>query len=178
MNHVLCFLWNTRSRVSTRNRPREAFNLFNSISNFVSEENQGVYIVDKMPELLPSLKNSYYLLRHGQSWGNVEGVISSARSLATSEKHGLTPLGLEQATESSQRLFNLIMNEEQKPYRVFFYTSPFSRARQTAQACLQGLKNIKTEGCIIHNDLIIHYGLMERWVRKTIHFHFFLFVNY
>lgn len=42
----------------------------------------GVYIVNEMPPPLPErLNNSYYLLRHGQSWGNVEMVISSARSL-------------------------------------------------------------------------------------------------
>lgn len=70
-------------------------------SSSTSEAVDGVYTVNKMPEPLPfPLKNSYYLLRHGQSWGNVEGVISSSRSLATSEKHGLTPLGVQQATES------------------------------------------------------------------------------
>ncbi len=101
----------------------------------------GVYIVDSMPEPLPeNLKNTYYLLRHGQSWGNVAGVISSARSLAFSEKHSLTPLGYEQGFNSAQSLLSLVeqqLNEEEgskgsgstkeKTKRLFFYSSPFSR---------------------------------------------------
>jgi broad specificity phosphatase PhoE len=93
-----------------------------------------------MPEPLPELKNSYFLLRHGQSEGNVEGVISSARSLATSEKHGLTKLGYEQGVESATNLLDLLEQQhessEDNTKNVIFYSSPFSRARQTAQACL------------------------------------------
>jgi hypothetical protein len=101
----------------------------------------------------------------------VEGVISSSPTLATNDKHSLTPLGFDQATNSSIILFDLITKEEKKPYRVFFYTSPFARARQTAQACLQGFKCINSEDCVVHDDIIIHYGLMERCVRMTLYRH-------
>ena len=72
----------------------------------------GTLIVNSMPPPLPDpLHNEYYLLRHGQSEGNVEGVISSARSLATSEKHSLTPLGYEQGRESARKLLECIERE-------------------------------------------------------------------
>jgi len=170
MSRVLGFSRNKFPTTYTRSR------LYMNLSTSpISKSADGVYTVSKMPEPLPyPLKNSYYLLRHGQSWGNVEGVISSSRSLATSEKHGLTPLGVEQATESSQSLLKLILKEEMKPYRVYFYTSPFARARQTAQACRQGLsENVTRESveCIIHNEIIIHDGLMERWVEQSFRKH-------
>lgn len=133
----------------------------------------GVYIVDSMPPPLPAnLRNTYYLLRHGQSWGNVEGVISSARSLATSEKHGLTPLGYEQGKKAADDLFDLVRSnvestERSKSQNIFFYSSPFARARQTAMACaeafvekVEGLENYKIS---VNRNINIEYGLMERF---------------
>lgn len=132
----------------------------------------GVYICTEMPPPLPeNLKNTYYLLRHGQSWGNVEGVISSARSLATSEKHGLTPLGYEQGFDSSTDMLELIRTnkEESDTGKVYFYSSPFSRARQTAEACLDGLSSDENQKTVedlkldIQIEMIIEDGLMERF---------------
>jgi probable phosphoglycerate mutase len=139
----------------------------------------GIYICKEMPPALPEkLKNTYFLLRHGQSFGNVEGVISSARSLATSEKHGLTPLGYEQGRASSKHLLDLIKSIQEdegvdeknnKSKKLYFYSSPFSRARQTADACLEGLSQeqntiIAEELNIdIQKDMIIEDGLMERF---------------
>jgi hypothetical protein len=137
-----------------------------ALSSSMTKSNHGIYIVDKMPDPLPfPLKMNYYLLRHGQSWGNVEGVISSCRSLATSDRHGLTPLGYEQATASAKSLLSFIMNEKKHEGRIYFYSSPFARARQTAQACLEGLKDTimgNDTNLDIHDDVIIHDGLMER----------------
>lgn len=111
-----------------------------------------VLIVDQMPPPLPiPLKHKYYLLRHGQSEGNVEGVISSCRSLKYSSKHGLTPLGYQQGYDSAKFLLELIQQQSQttsgedqddggrNTSRIFFYSSPFARAKQTAQACIDGL---------------------------------------
>lgn len=133
----------------------------------------GVYICKEMPPSLEELKNTYYLLRHGQSWGNVEGVISSARSLATSEKHGLTPLGYEQGRGSSNDLLKLIETHKKESdddrKKLFFYSSPFSRARQTAMACLEGLQTENNQNIVndlnidIQEGLTIEYGLMERF---------------
>jgi probable phosphoglycerate mutase len=149
-------------------------------TNHVTKD--GVYIVDKMPDALPALKNTYYLLRHGQSEGNVEGVISSARSLATSEKHGLTPLGYEQGLNSAADLLSLLEGTSKSKStstddaaatintrKVYFYSSPFARARQTAEACLDGIGKEENQAAMqqlnldIQNNIIIEDGLMERF---------------
>lgn len=136
----------------------------------------GILIVNSMPPPLPDpLHNEYYLLRHGQSEGNVEGVISSARSLATSEKHSLTRLGYEQGRESAKKLLERIESEgdggtADKKRRVFFYSSPFARARQTAQSCMDALmddRDNKEKGEELHldvqTDVILEDGVMERF---------------
>lgn len=130
------------------------------------------------PDPLPDpLHNDYYLLRHGQSEGNVEGVISSARSLATSEKHPLTPLGYEQGRDSAKQLLEGIEREgdggtTDKKRRVFFYSSPFARARQTAKACMDALlddeankKKVEELHLDIQTDagIILEDGIMERY---------------
>lgn len=120
---------------STHNRVKPCIIMDESRNKEVSKD--GVYVVHSMPKPLPTkLKNTYFLLRHGQSWGNVAGVISSARSLATSEKHSLTPLGYEQGKESAADLLKLLESNlkeedgvEKKAKSVYFYSSPFSRAR-------------------------------------------------
>lgn len=128
-----------------------------------------------MPEPLPEdLKHSYYLLRHGQSTANLAGIISSARSLAYSEKHGLTPLGWEQGRKSAEQLTHLIsknndIGDEGKSRTVYFYSSPFARAHQTAQACMETLvKNLETDGNKLHLDvksdeIYMEDGFMERY---------------
>jgi broad specificity phosphatase PhoE len=124
-----------------------------------------------MPENLPSdLKNSYYLLRHGQSTANVDEIISSARSLAYSYKHGLTAPGYDQGFESATQLLDLLEGSSKKGDRVVFVSSPFARARETAQACLDGLfqddENLarwKELGITVTPDIYYHDLLMERY---------------
>lgn len=121
-----------------------------------------------MPKGLPELKNSYYLLRHGQSTANVAGIISSARSLAGSTKHGLTELGWSQGYTSAKPLLKLINQDGNTGKKLFFYSSPFARARQTAEACLQGLseeceEEINDNNLEIMKDISIDDGLMERY---------------
>ena len=138
----------------------------------------GIYIVNAEPEPLPDpLHNDYYLLRHGQSEGNVEGVISSARSLATSEKHSLTPLGYEQGRDSAKQFLERVESEgdggtTDRKRRVFFYSSPFARARQTAKACMDALlddevnkKKVEALHLDIQTDagVILEDGIMERY---------------
>lgn len=149
---------------------------FEALDKTITED--GVYVVKSMPPPLPDLKYDYYLLRHGQSEGNVEGVISSARSLATSEKHGLTPLGQEQSRESSKSLLQFLQDRNDcrksdedtnssSNGRLFFYSSPFARARQTAQCCIDGLieseKTIQDLQLDLQKDIIIEDGIMERF---------------
>ena len=97
-------------------------------------------IVDKMPDPLPTdLKNQYYMLRHGQSTANIAEIISSSRSLAYSEKHGLTAFGYEQGKDSANELLDILEKEGASGQKVVFVSSPFARAKQTAEACLDGL---------------------------------------
>jgi len=136
----------------------------------------GVFVVDSMPPPLPPLNNDYYLLRHGQSWGNVENVISSARSLAKSDKHGLTPLGFEQGRDSAANLLDMISADvacgdiaEAEGTRVFFYSSPFARARQTAESCMGGLaeesnsKRAEELGLDVQEEMTLEDDIMERY---------------
>jgi broad specificity phosphatase PhoE len=108
------------------------------------------------------LKNNYYLLRHGQSTANVAGVISSARSLAYSTKHGLTELGYQQGFDAADAVLELLKSSDQK--NVIFVSSPFARAHQTAQACLDGLAIKDTGGSLeIDTNIRIDDNLMERF---------------
>jgi broad specificity phosphatase PhoE len=129
-------------------------------------------IVDKMPDSLPSnLKNHYYMLRHGQSTANIAEIISSSRSLAYSEKHGLTAFGYEQGKESANQLLDVLeQGVATSGQKLVFVSSPFARARQTAEACIDGLVDnkdnqdrIKTMGLKMEDDIEIENGLMERY---------------
>jgi broad specificity phosphatase PhoE len=114
-----------------------------------------VQLVESMPESLPQhlLESSkLYLLRHGQSTANVDGIISSDRwTLAYSNLHGLTDLGYSQAQEAATALWNLLQQPEpteqqkHKQHRIVFVSSPLARARQTAKACLDRLREILDE---------------------------------
>jgi broad specificity phosphatase PhoE len=122
-----------------------------------------------MPPPLPTdLKNHYYLLRHGQSTANVAGIISSARALAYSDKHGLTELGYQQGKTSAEQLVSLIKKQCKSGDEILFVSSPFARARQTAQACLEGLEDSFLEeldglGLQLSTDIQMEDRLMERY---------------
>ena len=78
----------------------------------------------------PSRKR-YYLLRHGQSLANVEGVISSEPTKAIAE-HGLSEAGRQQAEAAGGDLLAAL--EETGCIGVAICTSDFRRARETAEA--------------------------------------------
>ena len=128
-------------------------------------------IVDKMPDPLPTdLKNQYYMLRHGQSTANIAEIISSSRSLAYSEKHGLTAFGYEQGKDSANELLDILEKEGASGQKVVFVSSPFARAKQTAEACLDGLMGsdenkarIETMGLAVDDNIALDHGLMERY---------------
>ena len=131
----------------------------------VNPQESAVAVVEEMPASLPPLKNYYYLLRHGQSTANVEGIISSARSLAGSNKHGLTLLGIELVEQ------DLNDDDTVSTKQLYFYSSPFARAKETAYACLEGLRannddvatKIKELGLKVNEEVFIDDGLMERF---------------
>jgi len=127
-----------------------------------------VHVVDKMPEPIPKdLKNQYYLLRHGQSTANVASIISSSRSLAYSEKHGLTPTGYEQGKESAVQLLDFVEQTVQPGEQIILVSSPFARARGTAQACMDGLEELrfrtKEMNVEVSSEIVLNDGLVERY---------------
>lgn len=131
-----------------------------------------VEIVSEMPPPMPTdLKNHYYLLRHGQSTANVAGIISSSRSLAYSDEHGLTELGYQQGKSSANDLVSLIKQQSKPGDQIIFVSSPFARARQTAQACLDGLEEsyldeLNDLDLNLSTDIQMEDRLMERYFGK------------
>ncbi|KAL3803564.1 hypothetical protein ACHAWO_012879 [Cyclotella atomus] len=140
----------------------------------VNPQEPTIPIVDSMPSRLPPLNNYYYLLRHGQSTANVEGIISSARSLAGSTKHGLTLLGEQQGIDSAGPLIDLIEEDLKNgelcsTKNVIFYSSPFARAKETAYACLKGIdgegfkSKVNELGLNVSPAVALEDRLMERY---------------
>ena len=73
-----------------------------------------------------------YLVRHGEAWHNVD---SSVMNKAHDSQHNLTEIGQEQAKETAEFLKDILHE------RTVFYSSPYKRALQTAQAIREALPN-------------------------------------
>jgi probable phosphoglycerate mutase len=93
------------------------------------------------PNLLwnvPSLQNSYYALRHGQSEANVEGVIASDPDVAT-VRYGLSPLGKQQAQQAG---VDIVQEIQKRQYsHVVIVSSDLLRAKETAEIVHQEIQN-------------------------------------
>ena len=88
---------------------------------------------------LKVLKNTYYGLRHGQSYSNVEGIISSDVLKGTTS-HGLTDLGRDQAESSGQELYQIFKEKSLTSLNnIHFYSSLFLRAKQTTDVVINSL---------------------------------------
>lgn len=92
-----------------------------------------------------------YLLRHGQSEANVQGLIAS--SLAVAADHfGLTEEGRAQVRSTAERIAPRLGGS------VTFLTSPLLRTRQTAEIALEVLGgSIEVEPRLIERD----FGALE-----------------
>lgn len=94
--------------------------------------------------------------------------------MAGSTKHGLTLLGEEQGRDSAKPLIDLIEEDVNNGWMestntVYFYSSPFARAKETAYACLKGIdgneevaNKVKELGLDVMEDVAIEDRLMER----------------
>lgn len=78
-------------------------------------------------EPLPKLRNTYAVMRHGQSHPNVAGVIICRAEDGIDPANGLTELGHQQARDSAEAWAKA---QSQKPLII---SSDFSRARETAE---------------------------------------------
>ena len=80
---------------------------------------------------VPGLRQRYYVLRHGQSLANVEGIISSDPRVARVE-HGLSAVGREQAAAAAAAVVQEA--ERTGAEGVAIVSSDFRRAWQTASS--------------------------------------------
>eukprot|EP00455_Lapot_gusevi_P046369 TRINITY_DN6093_c0_g1_i2.p1 TRINITY_DN6093_c0_g1~~TRINITY_DN6093_c0_g1_i2.p1 ORF type:complete len:203 (+),score=15.32 TRINITY_DN6093_c0_g1_i2:142-750(+) len=83
---------------------------------------------------MATLKNRYFILRHGQSLANVQGIISSDPAISTLQ-HGLSETGFEEASGAAQRLSELL-----GPLPVLIISSDFRRTRDTAETVRSKLR--------------------------------------
>jgi len=100
-------------------------------------------------ESLPSLKNRYIVVRHGESTANVEGIISSDPVVAT-VIHGLTHTGKQQVSDACPRISELVSSYRQ----VVLLSSDLTRALETAQIIKDRLR--------LRGEVVIETGLRER----------------
>lgn len=86
--------------------------------------------------------------------------------MARNDNHALTTLGYRQGRESAGPLLQKLKDDGMK--KVVFYSSPFARARGTAEACLDGLKaewkdEVEMLGLEVREEVILEDDLMERF---------------
>ena len=74
---------------------------------------------------LTTLKNTYFIMRHGQSQANVRGIIISHPDSGVLDEFGLSGVGRDQAHQSA------VVSSFGAD--LVIYSSDFSRARQTAE---------------------------------------------
>lgn len=98
-------------------------------------------------ESLQKLKNCYYVLRHGQSLANVQGIIASNPDIACTE-YGLSNLGIEQVETAVIDIVNAYNgvnvnnnNINSSPYYngLVIVSSDFRRALETATIVANGI---------------------------------------
>ncbi|WP_044303495.1 histidine phosphatase family protein [Rhodopirellula sallentina] len=97
-----------------------------------------------------SLRNRFFVLRHGQSEANELSLIASCPTIAV-ERYGLTTKGREQVRESVSQ-----QHEELKKVKRI-YTSDFLRTRQTAEIAAEQL------GVPIENELRLRERYFGQW---------------
>ncbi|CAM9469915.1 unnamed protein product [Ectocarpus sp. 13 AM-2016] len=77
---------------------------------------------------------TFFLVRHGQSHPNVAGKIVSGMEEGVDPANGLTELGLEQSRTAGKELKEVLVGAGCSPANTMVVTSPFSRAKETAEA--------------------------------------------
>lgn len=104
---------------------------------------------NQLLSLRSPLHHSYFIVRHGESTANVEGVISSDPAIST-RTHGLTDRGAEQvAEEIAVWSRSLPLNQP-----ICVISSDFLRAKQTAEIIHRRLR--------VRSPLLLHPSLRER----------------
>ena len=81
-------------------------------------------------------RNRYYVMRHGESLANVQGIISSDPAVAI-ENHGLSAVGRRQASDAADTFVEQLRSGTD--HRIALFSSDFKRAVETAAALVQRL---------------------------------------
>lgn len=131
---------------------------FTLISTELLSQLLGTALSPSVAKPLPPLRNRYFGLRHGQSEPNLTGVISSDPAVGTVE-HGLTPLGRLQSRRVGTQLVDLVGRESLSD--IFFYSSDFTRALETAQEASNAVANILAFEQGLQSDEELPPGLRE-----------------
>jgi probable phosphoglycerate mutase len=97
------------------------------------------------------MKNSYFILRHGQSIANVAGIVLSRLEEGKKDEYTLTPEGEEQVRESVSKS----KESGELTENTIIISSPFSRTRRTAEIAKEILGST--------SDIIFDDRLRERW---------------
>lgn len=101
--------------------------------------------------ILQDLKNSYFVLRHGESRPNVLKIVLSSLEDGKKEEYTLTDKGEEQVRLSVKKA----KDEELLGSDTVIYSSPFSRTKKSAE--------IAKEILGVEEDIIFDDRLRERW---------------
>jgi probable phosphoglycerate mutase len=96
-------------------------------------------------------RNSYFVLRHGESMPNILGVIVSHLEEGKKDEHTLTEYGEEQVRHSVQEAKEQGLLDE----NTIIFSSPFSRCRKTAEIAKDRLG--------VSAKIIFDDRLCERW---------------
>lgn len=100
------------------------------------------------------LKNTYLILRHGESEANVEGVACNTVALEEKRPYKLTDLGKQQAASACIDWERRGVLKDQ----LVVVTSPLTRAKETAEIFCRGVN--------YQGDLIVDDRLIERHAGK------------
>lgn len=98
-----------------------------------------------------NLSNEYFALRHGQSVPNIKEIVLSHPEDGQKEEYTLTPEGEKQARVSLEKA----KAEGVLDQNTIIYSSPFSRAKRTAE--------IAKEVLGVEGEIIFDERLRERW---------------
>ena len=116
--------------------------------------------VNHLLDRAPPLRNSYAILRHGQSLANVAGLIASNPDVAC-HQYGLSPSGQVQAELAGAEVV-LYYQSNPSLKGLVILSSDLKRATETAET-VKALVQATSTIPIHQNQVIVETRLRERW---------------
>lgn len=111
-------------------KPSESFNNIsdNGLAGFPEKKTH----INSATKSLPPRPRRIFLIRHGQSEGNVD---ESVYTKVADPKIALTEKGMAEAEECGKRIREVIEKDGATDWKVYFYVSPYRRSIETLR-CL------------------------------------------